>query len=113
MSESKKSKTRIEKLKKEKKEIEEELTKAAKKQEQLEYQLQQAEHRADFLKDNERRRRTHRLVIKGAIIEDIAPWLKHCSDQEFYNLMDEIFSLPQVQSLIMAQPENDQEEQNG
>ncbi len=113
MSESKKSKTKIEKLKEEKREIEEELTKAAKKQEQIEHLLQQAENRADFLKDNERRRRTHRLVIKGAIIEDIAPCLKNCSDQEFYNLMDEIFSLTQVQSLIMAQPENDQEEQNG
>ena len=113
MSESKKNKTKIEKLKEEKKVVEEELAKAAKKQEQIEHQLQQAENRADFLKDNERRRRTHRLVIKGAIIEDIAPCLKNCSDQEFYNLMDEIFSLPQVQSLIMAQPENDQEEQNG
>ena len=113
MSESKKNKTKIEKLKEEKKGVEEELAKAAKKQEQIEHQLQQAENRADFLKDNERRRRTHRLVIKGAIIEDIAPCLKNCSDQEFYNLMDEIFSLPQVQSLIMAQPGNDQEEQDG
>ena len=113
MSESKKSKTKIEKLKEEKKEIEEELTKAVKKQEQIEQQLQRAENRADFLKDNERRRRTHRLVIKGAIIEDIAPCLKYCSDQEFYNLMDEIFSLPQVQGLIMARQEGEQEGDNG
>lgn len=113
MSESKKKKTGIEKLKEEKKSIEEELAEATKKQEQIEHQLQRAENRADFLKDNERRRRTHRLVIKGAIIEDIAPCLKHCSDQEFYNLMDEIFSLPQVQGLMMAQQENEQEEQDG
>ena len=114
MSESKKSKTKIEKLKEEKKGVEEELAKATKKQEQIEQQLQRAENRADFLKDNERRRRTHRLVIKGAIVEDIAPCLKDCSDQEFYGLMDEIFSLPQVQGLIMAQQENKQEEeQNG
>ena len=113
MSESKKKKTEIEKLKEEKKDVEEELAEAMKKQEQIEHQLQRAENRADFLKDNERRRRTHRLVIKGAIIEDIAPYLKYYSDQEFYNLMDEIFSLPQVQSLIMVQPENGQEEQDG
>ncbi len=111
MVENKKSKT--EKLKEEEKVTEEELTTAAKKQEQIEQQLQRAENRADFLKDNERRRRTHRLVIKGAIIEDIAPCLKYCSDQEFYNLMDEIFSLPQVQGLIMVQQENAQEEQDG
>ena len=113
MAESKKNKTKIEKLKEEKKSVEEELTKAAKKQEQIEQQLRRAENRADFLKDNERRRRTHRLVIKGAIVEDIAPCLKNCSDQEFYSLMDEIFSLPQVQGLVMAQQENAQEEQDG
>ena len=114
MAESKKSNTKIERLKEEKKSVEEELTKATKKQEQIEQQLRRAENRADFLKDNERRRRTHRLVIKGAIAEDIAPCLKDCSDQEFYGLMDEIFSLPQVQGLIMAQQENKQEEeQNG
>ena len=113
MVESKKNKTKIEKLKEEKKSVEAELTKAAKKQEQIEQQLRRAENRANFLKDNERRKRTHRLVIKGAIIEDIAPCLKDCNDQEFYGLMDDIFSLPQVQGLIMARQENDQEEQDG
>jgi hypothetical protein len=113
MSESKKKKTGIEKLKEEKKGVEEELAEAMKKQEQIEHQLQRAENRADFLKDTERKRRTHRLVIKGAIIEDIAPFLKYCSDREFYNLMDEIFSLPQVQGIVMALQENAQEEQDG
>lgn len=109
MSDSKKRKTKIEKLKEEKNGVEEELAKATKKQEQIEQQLRRAENRANFLKDNERRRRTHRLVIKGAIVEDIAPYLKDCSDQEFYGLMDDIFSLPQVQGLIMAQQKGDQE----
>ena len=113
MSDSKKRKTKIEKLKEEKKGVEEELADAMKKQEQIEQQLRRAEKRADFMKDNERRRRTHRLVIKGAIVEDIAPCLKNCSDQEFYNLTDEIFSLPQVQGLIMAQQEGEQEGENG
>ena len=113
MSDTKKRKTEIEKLKEEKKDVEEELAEAMKKQERIEHQLRRAENRADFLKDNERRRRTHRLVIKGAIVEDIAPCLKYCSDQEFYNLMDEIFSLPQVQGLIIARQENEQEEQDG
>ena len=113
MSESKKKKTEIEKLKDEKKDVEEELTKATKKQEQIKHQLQRAENRADFLRDNERRRRTHRLVIKGAIVEDLAPCLKYCSDQEFYNLMDEIFSLPHVQGLIMARQEGEQAADNG
>ena len=87
MSESKKKRTEIEKLKEEKNGVEKELAEAMKKQEQIAHQLQRAENRADFLKDNERGRRTHRLIIKGAIVEDIAPCLKYCSNQKFYNLM--------------------------
>ena len=102
MAESKKTKT--EKPKEEKKVIEEELTKAAKKQEQIEQQqLQKVRNWADFLIDNERRRWVLRLVIKGGIIEDIAPSLKYCTDQEFYELMDYVFSMPQVQEFIMKQ----------
>ena len=102
MAESKKSKT--EKLKEEEKVIEEELTKAAKKQEQIEQQqLQKVKNWADFLTDNERRRWVLRLVIKGGIIEDIAPSLKYCTDQEFYELMDYVFSIPQVQGFIAGQ----------
>ena len=102
MAESKKSKT--EKLKEEEKVTEEELTKAAKKQEQIEQQqLQKVRNWADFLIDNERRRWVLRLVIKGGIIEDIAPYLKYCTDQEFYELMDYVFSIPQVQGFIAGQ----------
>ena len=101
MAESKKSKP--EKHKEEKNVIEEELTNAAKKQEQTEQQLQRVRNWADFLIDNERRRWVLRLVIKGGIIEDIAPYLKYCSDQEFYELMDFVFSLPQVQKFITEQ----------
>ena len=100
MSESKRSKTKTEKPKEEKKVIEEELTKSAKKQEQTEQQLQRVRNWADFLIDNERRRWVLRLVIKGGIIEDIAPSLKYCTDQEFYELMDYVFSIPQVQEFI-------------
>ena len=39
----------------------------------------------------------------GGIIEDIAPSLKYCTDQEFYELMDYVFSMPQVQEFITKQ----------
>ena len=100
MSESRKSKTKTEKPKEEKKVIKAELTQSAKKQEQTEQQLQRVRNWADFLIDNERRRWVLRLVIKGGIIEDIAPSLKYCTDQEFYELMDYVFSMPQVQEFI-------------
>lgn len=101
MAESKKSK--IEKTKEEKKVNEEKLTKSATKQEQIEQRLQRARNWANFLIDNERRRWILRLVIKGGIIEDIAPSLKYCTDQEFYELMDYVFSIPQVQGFITEQ----------
>ena len=103
MSESRKSKTKTEKPKEEKKVIEEELTQSAKNQEQIEQQLRWVRNWADFLIDNERRRWVLRLVIKGGIIEDIAPSLKYCTDQEFYELMDYVFSIPQVQEFITKQ----------
>ena len=103
MAESRKSKTKTEKPKEEKKVIEEELTQSAKKQELTEQQLQRVRNWADFLIDNERRRWVLRLVIKGGIIEDIAPSLKYCTDQEFYELMDYVFSIPQVQGFITEQ----------
>ena len=81
MAESKKTKT--EKPKEEKKMIEEELTKAAKKQEQINPQLQEAKNLADYLEDYEQRSWLLRLVIKGAIVEGIAPYLKYSTDQEF------------------------------
>ena len=101
MAESKKNKT--EKLKEEEKVTEAELTEATKKQEQIDQQLQRVKNWADFLIDNERRRWVLRLVIKGGIIEDIAPYLKYCTDQEFYELMDYVFSIPQVQGFIAGQ----------
>ena len=103
MSESRKSKTKTEKPQEEKKVIKEELTRAPTKQEQPDRQLQRVKNWADFLIDNERRRWVLRLVIKGGIIEDIAPSLKYCSDQEFYELMDYVFSIPQVQEFITEQ----------
>ena len=103
MSERKNSNTKTEKPKEEKKVTEAELTQAAKKQEQTDQQLQRAKNLADLLKDNERRSGALRLAIKGAIIEDIAPSLKYCTDQEFYELMDYVFSIPQVQGFIAGQ----------
>ena len=111
MAERKKTKT--EKLKEEEKVSGEELTTAAKKQEQIEQQqLQKVRNWANFLIDNERRRWVLRLVIKGGIIEDVAPYLKYCTDQEFYELMDYVFSIPQVQRFITEQLRIVLQEQN-
>ena len=111
MAERKKSKIKTEKPKEEMEVTEGDLTKSAKKQELTEQQLQRVRNWAEFLIDNERRRWVLRLVIKGGIIEDIAPSLKYCTDQEFYELMDYVFSIPTVQGFIMEQQEKLLEEE--
>ncbi len=112
MAESKKSKIKTEKPKEEMEVTEGNLTKSAKKQEQIDPQLQEAKNLADYLKDYEQRSWILRLVIKGAIVEGIAPYLKYSTDQEFYDLMDYVFSIPTVQGFIMEQQENALAEQD-
>ena len=111
MAESKKSKIKTEKPKEEMEVTEGDLTKSAKKQEQTEQQLQEAKNLADYLEDYEQRSWLLRLVIKGAIVEGIAPYLKYSTDQEFYDLMDYVFSIPTVQGFIMEQQEKLLEEE--
>ena len=88
------------KLREEKAEVEAKLDAAIKKGEQLEHEIRRAENRAAYLKESRRKERTHRLVIKGAVIESLAPELRDFSEKEFYELMEKIFSMPQVSTLV-------------
>lgn len=88
------------KLREEKAEVEAKLNAAIKKDEQLEHEIRRAENRANYLKESRRKERTHRLVIKGAVIESLAPGLRDFSEKEFYELMEKIFSVPQVGTLV-------------
>ena len=91
---------RLAKLRAEKAEVEAKLDAAIKKGEQLEHEIRRAENRAAYLKESRRKERTHRLVIKGAVIESLAAGLRDFSEKEFYELMEKIFSMPQVGTLV-------------
>lgn len=80
--------------------IEAEIDKAVKERDSLNHQIKRVENRMNYLKKGERNRRTHRLCIKGGVIESLAPGLTDFSEKEFYDLMEMIFSLPQVESLV-------------
>lgn len=65
-----------------------------KKLRQTKHRYQRIEQQIKYLQDGERKKRTHRLVIKGTVIEHIAPVVKNMGEREFYELVERIFGLP-------------------
>ena len=101
-------------LRDEKEKIGVRLEKALKEKERLEHKLRQTENRADYLMQGKRAKRTHRLCVKGAVVESLVPDLTDFSEREFYDLMEQVFSLPQVESLVQGKINHrKQEEENG
>lgn len=89
-----------ERLREEREVTKEKLDKALREKEEIERQLSRAENRANYLKDGERKERTHRLCIKGAVIEALLPDVVNFSEQDFYSLMEEVFAIPEAEEMI-------------
>ena len=64
------------------------------------HRYQRIEQQINYLQDGERKKRTHRLIIKGAVIEHIAPVVKGMGEREFYELVERIFDLPEVKAIL-------------
>ena len=67
---------------------------------QLQHKVQQYENRIAYCKKGERRKRTHRLITRGAAVESVAPAVKALTEVEFYAFTESIFALPEVQTLL-------------
>ena len=67
---------------------------------QTKHRYQRIEQQIKYLQDGERKKRAHRLIIKGAVIESVAPALKDMGEREFYELVERIFNLPEVKALL-------------
>lgn len=67
---------------------------------QTKHRYQRIEQQIKYLQDGERKKRAHRLIIKGAVIESVAPSLKDMGEREFYELVERIFNLPEVKALL-------------
>ena len=67
---------------------------------QTKHRYQRIEQQIKYLQDGERKKRTHRLIIKGAVIESVAPTVKDMGEREFYELAQRIFDLPEVKELL-------------
>ena len=87
-------------MEKSREELEKELAEATAKMEQYQHQGQRIENRIRYYQQGERRKRTHRLVTRGAAVESITPTVRSMGEVEFYSLMEQIFSLPEVAALV-------------
>lgn len=85
----------IEKLQAEKEKVERQLA-------QEQHKIQRLENRAAYYEKGDRRKRTHRLITRGAAIESVEPLAKVLSETEFYAFAEKVFALPEVKSLLMS-----------
>ena len=67
---------------------------------QLQRKQQQLENRITYYEKGERRKRTHRLITRGAAIESVAPQTKDLSESAFYAFAEQVFALPDTQRLL-------------
>ena len=67
---------------------------------QLQHKVPQYENRIAYCEKGERRKRTHRLVTRGAAVESVAPTVKVLTEVEFYAFVESVFALPEVQALL-------------
>ena len=69
---------------------------------QLQHKQQQLENRRSYYEKGDRRKRTHRLITRGAAIESVEPLAKILSETEFDTFAENAFALPEVKSLLMS-----------
>ena len=67
---------------------------------QTKHRHQRIEQQIKYLQDGERKKRMRRLIIKGAVLEHIAPAVKGMSEREFYEMIERIFDLPKVEAML-------------
>ena len=67
---------------------------------QEKHKLERLENRKKYLEKGERTKRTHRLCNLGGMVESVAPEVKDLTRTEMTELMEHIFSLPEVQRAV-------------
>ena len=72
------------------------------KLQQYQHRVQRLEQRKKYYEKGERQKRAHRLITRGAAVESVAPEVKPMSEQGFYSLAEQIFSMPEVWAAVHA-----------
>ena len=81
-------------------ELQKELDEANAQLEQYQHRCQRLENRLCYYTDGERKKRTHRLITRGAAVESVAPEVRGMSERAFFLLVEKVFSLPEVAALV-------------
>lgn len=82
-----------EQLKAEKAENEQEI-------DRVRHRNQRLDNRIRYLTEGERKKRSHRLITRGAAVECLVPAVKDMGETDFFDLMEKVFSLPEVKALL-------------
>ncbi len=83
-------------------ELEAEIAAGKQRLAQLQHRQQQLENRRSYYEKGDRRKRTRRLITRGAAIESVQPLAKVLTETEFYAFAEKVFALPEVKSLLMS-----------
>ena len=67
---------------------------------QEQHKKQRLENRIAYYEKEDRRKRAHHLITRGAAIESVAPRTKDLSETEFYTFAEQVFALPDTQRLL-------------
>ena len=87
-------------MEKSREELQKEHDEAVAKREQYQHQCQRLENRIRYYTEGERKKRNHRLILRGADVESVVPAVRGMSQSEFRILVEQIFSLPEVTTLV-------------
>ena len=67
---------------------------------QEQHKKQRLENRIAYYEKEDRRKRAHHLITRGAAIESVAPQTKDLSESAFYAFAEQVFALPDTQRLL-------------
>ncbi len=81
-------------------ELQKEYNEATAKLAQYQHKVQRAENRLRYYTEGNRKKRTHRLITRGAEVESVVPEVRSMNQSEFRLLVEQIFSLPEVAALV-------------
>ena len=87
-------------MNKKREELEKEYAEATVKLEQYQHRGQRYENRIRYYTEGDRKKRNHRLIVRGAEMESVVPEVRDMSQSAFRTLVEQIFSLPEVVALV-------------
>ena len=82
--------------------LKQEIADAEKRLAQERSRLQRLQNRKSYYEKGDRKKRAHRLITRGAAVESVAPEVRPLSEQGFYALAQQIFSMPEVRAAVRA-----------